>query len=132
LYEAGIKKKLQKLDGLEAWAMARAPITIVAIPGIFGEFIDRLPFEEVLKTESTFKREWRQLCRRLPARHRTTKVFSVKDLDYRSVPLEEVFEVGSIDGEEGMPLVRYIYLKPQFGSLETLGSLESKLSFYKE
>ncbi|NRA46041.1 MAG: hypothetical protein HRU09_13905 [Oligoflexales bacterium] len=107
-------------------------ITIVLIPGIFGEFIDNRPFEDVLsKQDSNFSREWQEKLRSQSKSQQLGKVFNFKEMQIVESPLSELTSVGSIDDAQGEALVKLIYLRPLFGSLETLGDIANKRSIYQ-
>ncbi len=121
--------------------LTRVPVTVVAFPGIFGEFVNVLPFEEVARTRhSAFAREWDRLLEQYRASHTPAEVertlfeehFSLGALRLdpaaRPVvrrPLGEMFGVGSIDDPRGNPLARVVVLRHHLDSLETVGSLEA-------
>ena len=50
-----IEAELEKLEQGEE-ELAQHPITIVIVPGIFGEFIKTRPFEEILSKDSEAKK----------------------------------------------------------------------------
>jgi hypothetical protein len=55
LYEEGVRTPNKDIDCKAAEAKLREkPLTIVLVPGIFGEFIDNRAFEEVFKGDKTF------------------------------------------------------------------------------
>ncbi len=104
------------------------PITIVIIPGIFGEFITHFPFHEVLADKtSAFAKEWAQAAIDHPT---VDPVFDLETLTTAARPMEDIIEASSIDNSDGKAVIRVVYLKPLIGSLETLGTLEDSSSLY--
>ncbi|MFK7827565.1 MAG: hypothetical protein AB8G05_25695 [Oligoflexales bacterium] len=133
LYKLSQKKLFSYIDDPEKFLRERnQPITIVLFPGIFGEFIDNRPFEEVLNNKnSSFYEEWN---RKLSAQTKTQqlgKVFNFKEMQVVESPLNQLISVGSIDSKSGKALVKLIYMRPLFGSLETLGDISNKRSIYQ-
>ena len=102
------------------------PVTLVVIPGIFGEFIEQLPFQEVIdQNNSRYHKKWQSTLEQVP-----DKVYSL--LEMKEVPchLSDVVKIGSIDeGERSFANV--IVLDAGSGSLETLGSLASNVEVFQ-
>lgn len=124
LYALGTKTPFHLVDSPEAIFTKQGPVTIVLVPGIFGEFIEKRPFEEVLGSGSFSARFTGAL------RGQTTSVYSLRSLDKVQIPLSEAASIGSLDNGSGQPLVNLILLRPGFASLETLGTLESNTETY--
>lgn len=124
LYSLGVKTPFQQVLNPESVFSRTGPITIVLVPGIFGEFIAKRPFEEVLDS-GTFNSQFSQALR-----ERTTQVYSLRALGKLPTPLSEAASIGSIDSATGNALVNLILLRPAFASLETLGTLESSVETY--
>lgn len=102
------------------------PVTFIVIPGIFGEFIDQLPFQSVLDdNKSRFSRKWRSSLEK--ARDKT---FSLLDREDAPRTLAQLVKVGSIE-QDNQTLCNIIVLKAESGSLETLGNLESNAAVYR-
>lgn len=109
--------------------LAKSPVTILIIPGIFGEFIEHTPFEEVLtQKDSRFAKDFTAALEKNPVRD---EVFDLETLAQKEVDLKEVLSFASLDNAEGKDMIRVIYLKPLFGSLETLGTLEDSALVYQ-
>jgi len=129
LYDDGVATPANEVDALDLDdALANHPITLVVIPGIFGEFILHYPFHEVLeKKDSAFAKEWATAA----VEHRAEDpVFDLETLAETPRDMKEIIEAASIDNAEGKAVVRVIYLKPLLGSLETLGTLEDSSKLY--
>jgi hypothetical protein len=109
-------------------ALEAKPVTIVVIPGIFGEFITHSPFDEVFKKQdSSFSKEWAHAFNAKPL---TDPVFDLETMANSEKKLSEIIEVASIDNAAGKAVIRLIYMKPLIGSLETLGTLEDSSKLY--
>lgn len=122
-------------DGVLEGELRRNPVHIVIVPGIFGEFIPVSPFEEVFRYGGAASVAWDKKLRALEAdptkkdlvRDRQFSAAAVKDVD-RS--MRDLVRVGSIDDQDGTPLVTVTYLKPEVGSLETFGTLDENADYY--
>ena len=116
----------QGTASLDADAILRKePITMVIIPGIFGEFIPTRAFEEVLAKESPDRRSFR--TRVAAAREAGNPIgsdstFDINALANKEVPLSEVVNVGNINDKDGKPLIRVVLMYTNFMSLESLGN----------
>lgn len=132
LYDYGASQPIRRVENIESTFAASGPIHVILVPGIFGEFIDSRPFEELLsKTDSTAARKWKSIAdatRNTPAG--TVQGYSVAKLADEPLPIDETIDVASIDDATGKPLVTLAFLKPRTGSLETLGSLEDSTNTY--
>jgi len=137
-YERGLEAPLALQrgpdGGLES-ELRRAPVHIVVVPGIFGEFIPVAPFEEVLRRGGTAQSDWARALAAAEAdpakadlvHDRQFSAAKTKDVE-RS--LRDLVRVGSIDDADGTPLVTVTYLKPELGSLETFGTLDENADYY--
>lgn len=125
LYEYGLGRAPQPINQLDSIYEKSGPITIVIVPGIYGEFIDTRPFDEALSQGGSFQQQWRGSLAAL-----TDSVYSLEQLGESEKGLDQLIDLASFDDEEGRNQVNLIYLKPLFGSLETLGSAEKINSIY--
>ena len=100
-------------------------ITIVLVPGVLGEFIDNSPFESVLAANSSLKKLVNELFK-----DKKEGVFLLSSLKRKKLPFNKVVRASSIDDETGRSLVDFIYLKPLFASLETVGNLDENNKIY--
>jgi len=131
LYELGVKAPFHRIENPEAAFQRSGPVTIVIVPGIFGEFIAHFPFEEILKNKgSAFARQFQAAWARARPADKTDAVFSMADVKHVERPLPQIIEVASIDDSHGRPLVKLVFLKPLFASLETLGKLSENTEVY--
>ncbi len=102
------------------------PVTFIVVPGIFGEFIDQLPFQSVLGANSSlFAIKWTSALKRVQDQR-----YSLLNLDSVARPLDQLVKIGSID-QGGRAFCNVIVLRAGGGSLETLGSLESNVEVYR-
>jgi hypothetical protein len=125
LYRAGVAHAATRVADADESFARTGPVTIVLVPGIFGEFIDNRPYEEVLRAGGSFRDRWEPA---LAAASDT--VYSLDALAEVERPLSELVNVASIDGPDGQPLVNYVLLRPLRGSLETLGTLDGNVQVY--
>lgn len=126
LYEAG-KTPVAEARDLDK-ALDAKPITIVIIPGIFGEFITHFPFNEVLtKKDSAFAKEWAKAA---DEKALTDPVFDLETMTTSEKKMTEITEAASLDNADGKAVIKLIYMKPLIGSLETLGTLEDSSQLY--
>jgi hypothetical protein len=127
LYSRGIRTPFESVDDVDR-ALRVYPITLVILPGICGEFIDHSPFHEVLGyTESRFAKIWKETLRQTPTLDQAFDLDPMKAVD---IDFDKLIQAASIDDETGQDLVRVLYLRPLFGSLETLGTLQGSSTVY--
>lgn len=102
------------------------PVTFVVIPGIFGEFIDQLPFQSVLGVNrSLFAKKWVSALKQVQDQR-----YSLLNLGSVARPLDQLVKIGSID-QGDRTFCNVIVLRAGGGTLETLGSLESNVEVYR-
>lgn len=101
------------------------PVTLVIIPGIWGEFIEQLPFQETFEQGGTFGKRWRNVLAR-----ETDTVYSLQNDAQEPHSLAELVPVASIDGPTGSPQTNLLLLRALRGSLETLGTLDDNAQVY--
>ncbi|MBC7659011.1 MAG: hypothetical protein H7249_04820 [Chitinophagaceae bacterium] len=127
LYKAGVDLPVDQTPPVEEGRSAQ-PVTIVIIPGVFGEFINDLPFNEVLSNKtSAFAEKWAQAIADHPA---TDPVYDFETMAETDHSLSEIIEAASLDDAQGRSLVRVLYMKPLYFSLESLGTLEDARTRY--
>jgi hypothetical protein len=113
----------------ETGAAPRHPVTFVIIPGIFGEFIDHIPYEEILQNgESSLAQTWSELS---SAPDFTDAVFDLESMQAQQRPMRELVQAGSLDDEAGRAQTRIILLKAPKTSLESLGTLAESAAIYQ-
>ena len=104
--------------------LRKKPVTMVIVPGIFGEFIQVRPFEDVLEKDSAFKKDFEaKVQAALAANSKDARdlTYVSSKLSFENRELDQLVHVGSIDDSQGRPLVRVVMLYAPFASLETLG-----------
>jgi hypothetical protein len=138
-------------DGLED-ILKEQDVHIVIVPGIFGEFIPRTPFDELFSGPSAKRTEWEAKSNECtsatdPAKNKpafakgdTTKAgcdlrYNVKELRQEWHPLAEannqgLIRVASLDDKNGKPLATVSYLRAGIGSLEDFGELADDNEVY--
>jgi pimeloyl-ACP methyl ester carboxylesterase len=108
-------------------ALRKEPITMVIVPGIFGEFIPTRGFEDVLMQPSQereqFKAAVEKAAKAGDANAKDSR-FSITALENKDVSLNDVINVGSLKGKDGKTLARVVLLYTDFMSLESLGDLK--------
>lgn len=108
------------------------PVTIVVVPGIFGEFIENTPFQELFDAGGSAAARFRDnLAAHAGAPEATDTAYSLDALGEREHSLDELVRVGSLDGADGKPLVNVVFLKPLLASLETVGTLDENAATYR-
>ncbi len=105
----------------------REPITIIILPGVLGEFIDSSPFEEILRSNSSLKRKVNRLFK-----NEKESVYFLSKMKPQKIKFNKLVVTGSIDDVLGRPMVKLIYLKPLFASLESLGRLNENNKIYEK
>ncbi len=117
----GLKRK--PASSAESLLAPERPVTFVVIPGIFGEFIEQVPFQSVIeKEDSLFRRKWQNTLDGI-----ADEAYSVLDSAQVACRLSDVVKIGSIDLID-RSYANVIVMKPAPGSLETLGSLASNVA----
>lgn len=132
LTAANQKTSLQpKLDSGDI--LKRHQITIVLIPGIFGEFIPTRAFEEVLAQPSAerdaFKLKVNAAIENGDSDGRDGS-FDLRNLKDSPRPLDELVNVGSLKGEDGQTVARVVLLYTPFMSLESMGNLKQNAEIF--
>ena len=129
LYTAGAKVPSASVNFVADFK--HGPVLLVVVPGVFGEFIAHSPFEEAFTNQNTaFAKQFHANLARLSGADATDPVFSLATMKFDEQPLTKVLDVTSIDDAHGKPLVKAVFLKPNFASLETLGTLEENAAIY--
>lgn len=123
-------------SALDAEAILRkTPLTLVVVPGIFGEFIDTRGFEDVLMKPSKDREDFQGKVKAAAA-VRDPSAFSLqyspKTLGNETVPLSDVVNVGSITDQEGQTLVKVVLLYTKFMSLESLQDAETQAKLFND
>ena len=132
LYKTGVNTPMQDIANLDGALTAEKPITIVIVPGIFGEFIRSSPYQEVFDTDNSAKKNWKSLTTETSDKNLTVDaVYSLDKLSDVPTKLNDLVAVSSIDNAAGKPLVNIIFLKPLFASLETLIPLRQATRIYE-
>lgn len=108
-------------------------LTIVIVPGIFGEFIKTRPFEEVFKRESSANKSFKTAVAQ--AKSRSSKsvqdsYWSMETYSDKEVSLDEVMDVGSIDREDGTEWIRLVLIKNKFMSTESIGDTSQRAALF--
>ena len=132
LYTQGTKLRTEPSADVES-LLRQQPITIVIVPGIFGEFIDTRAFEEILSDgNSAYSLAWKNAIQAHSADKEmsTDQVFSMKAMADQTVPLDSLVHVASLDAQDGTPLVRVVLFYAPRMSLETLGNARDKADLY--
>lgn len=107
------------------------PITLILLPGIFGEFIPLRPFEEILFKGGKFAETYQPKLDRELAR-----VFVLPEEVHYFKRLSEVVDLASYD-RDGRSLVNLAFFKPriehngkQVYTMETLGATKDNVKYY--
>ena len=117
-----------KVDPIDADAALRIkPLTIVIVPGVFGEFIPTRAFEEVLSQPSQDREDF---AAKVAATGATDSTYDVGLVRTKSVPLTDVIHVGSLKDSRGASVVRVVLLATELGSFETLGDNKSRAQIF--
>lgn len=113
--------------------LASRPITIVIVPGIFGEFIPTRGFEEVLKQPSVEREAFAaQTAAAIKANNpnATDRSFDIRELKEKPLPLNDLVNVGSLKGKSGKTIARVALFYTPFMSLESMGSLDGHAAMF--
>jgi hypothetical protein len=120
-------------------------LTVVIFPGIFGEFIHTLAFDEIFHDaqgrprDSAYRREW--LSKLIVARSQSAvnaamkkalvdprwDMEKLKDVD---VGMDQLVHVGSIDDADGKPLVNVVIFDVKLLSLDSLSDIASRAEIF--
>ncbi|RYG86138.1 hypothetical protein EON77_04350, partial [bacterium] len=130
LYEHGLRTPLRPASDLDA-PFAKGPVTIVVLPGIFGEFIGHSPYDHLFAEPDTrLDDAFRDALARAPEDKRTDTAYRLASLRDEARGLEELVEVSSLDDARGEARVNLVLLKAMEGSLETVGTLQESADVY--
>ena len=126
-YRKSLETPFQTIENPLSAIAQKGPATIIVVPGIFGEFIDDVPFETVLSdTQSSFYQKFHERLGGIE-----TSAYSIESLNNQNYPLNRLINVASIDDDVGKPIVNLIFLRPLRGSLETLGDISNNAQDYQ-
>jgi len=119
--------------------LKKNPVTLVVVPGIFGEFIDPLAFNEITGAQtSSLSRSFNQKMKDLSFAQGACKTgteshcdffFSLETMSLKQkmvsvASLDQLLSVSSIDDKDGNPLVKVILFKTPRMSLESMGQIK--------
>lgn len=104
----------------------KEPITIIVLPGVLGEFIDSSPFEKIFSSKSRFKSKVERLFKK-----EKEPVYFLSSMNSQQIKFTRLVRTGSIDDVLARPMVKLIYLKPMFASLESMGDLHENNLIYE-
>eukprot|EP00727_Mastigamoeba_balamuthi_P009504 m51a1_g5176 hypothetical protein (539) ;mRNA; r:153108-155111 len=99
-------------------AAGKAPVTIISLNGMAGEFVPRPALLAAYNASSVLAREFKQLLQAHP--RLTVPVWDNKRLSDVQVPLGELMLVGSVDAPDGTVLYNVVLLVQREMSLESL------------
>lgn len=105
-----------------------SPITVVIVPGVFGEFIPIDPFQEFFAAPSTFRSLFH---RRVADTRKQLPSFLLRDGAIKK-NLSDLIHVGSIRGKDGQELVPIIVFHTKEMSLESLGMIEDRAQIFSD
>ena len=130
-----MQKDLQKQVGaLEADKILESrPITMVIVPGIFGEFIPTRGFEDVLSQPSQDRTTFKGLVGAAHAANDPNAIDLSFDLYKQKEivkPLSDLIHVGNISNKAGKPIARVVLLFTPEMSLESMGGLEDHAAMF--
>jgi hypothetical protein len=122
LYESGVNIPLKSIFPLNKNIESNGPITYVLFPGITVEFSFSKPFHEIVSNQkSSFSKAAKNAILASSESLHTDPQFSLSELGEVPSKIENYMDFASLDSNTGKPLAQFIYLKPELGSLETLG-----------
>lgn len=132
LYEEGLKIPMAAIPAIDTIFHTKGPITIVIIPGIFGEFITTYPYADMIEnSQSSLSQHFQQALTQAEDQSLVVDAsFDFEAMKNRDLPLSTLIKMASIDDENGQPLVNVIVLKSPSFSAETLGSLQDNREIY--
>eukprot|EP00727_Mastigamoeba_balamuthi_P009499 m51a1_g5171 hypothetical protein (613) ;mRNA; r:139210-141973 len=99
-------------------AAGKAPVTIVSLNGMAGEFVPRPALSIAYNATSTFALVYKKMLRDHP--RLTVPVWDNRVLSDIEVPLGHVVMAGSVDAPDGTPLYNVVFFVQREGSLESL------------
>ncbi|RYZ75555.1 MAG: hypothetical protein EOP05_07520 [Proteobacteria bacterium] len=114
-------------------ALAKAPLTVVVVPGVFAEFIKVRAFEGAFAPTSAYAKQFAQVIAKASAQKNAAAfdvTFDSSKLQKTTVSLADVVSVGSLDDAKGNPQVKVIIFKTPFLSLESVGDQEQQAALF--
>ena len=131
MYLTGKKYPVDK-QNIPAKPSFNEPLTLILFPGFFGELTKYLPFDDLLhQGNSSFSRKFQSILEERNPHQDRDLAFSLDSMSDVEYNIEDLIEVGSIDDDEGQPIIQVIFLKPPFLSLESLSPMSHHLKYYK-
>ncbi len=113
--------------------LSEKEITLVIVPGIFGEFIETRAFEEIFrKTDSIFAKQWKTAASQARQKNPSgvlDSVFDIRTQAEMAMDLEKLIHTASVD-DNGKVLLKAVLLNAPRFSLETLGDSASRAQIY--
>jgi pimeloyl-ACP methyl ester carboxylesterase len=113
--------------------LARHPLTIVLVPGIFGEFIPTRAFEEVLAQASVdrdaFKAKVADAIRNNDPNGQDLS-YDFHQLKEKPLALNELVNVGTLKDKSGRAIAKVVLMFTPFMSLESMGTLTEHASMF--
>ena len=108
-------------------ALRKSPLTIVLVPGIFGEFIDTPIYKELMLNQSSSQKKlWMEKSKGLTDTHFSTEKYGATvtaENSLKQVPLSDLVLVSSIDDVDSKPLVKVILFMTPVLSLESVSDI---------
>ena len=108
--------------------LRKKQITLVIVPGIFGEFIPNRAFEEVFAANSSAKRAFANSVKNRADLKES--VFNLQQVKEIPANLDQILSVASIDDAAGQPLVKIVLLTTPMASLETLVDVKEQSDIF--
>lgn len=136
---------LKEKDLFNREALRKEPVTLIVVPGVFGEFIDPLAFNEVTGQQtSSLSRTFNQKIKEQLQTYGKCKTgteahcdyfFSLETMslkqDLVSVDsLDQLLSVTSIDDQDGTELVRIVLFKTPRMSLESISKIQEVAAIF--
>lgn len=130
-----IKKRLQNVLPSELMAHAQAMTmpalsfeseavpTFVVLPGVLGEFIEESPFDSLFLSESVASSIWKKNFAAGSVSDKQDLVHSIRSGKEELHSMDELVRVASLDSKDGKEKLRVVFLKPLFGSFETISTI---------
>ena len=127
-------------DLFDRESLRKNPVTLVVVPGVFGEFIDPLAFNEITGSQqSTLSPSFKNKIQSLSQSqglcqsggelhcdfHFSLDFMALDKSRVRVVALDELLSVTSLDDESGRPLVKIVLFKTPRMSLESVGEIQN-------
>lgn len=108
-------------------------LTLVIVPGVFGEMIHTRAFEEIFRDGADVDKYWRERVvyqRWVEPTATYAEQFSLEKMKSENIPIEELLSVGSIHDNQGEAVANVVLFNTKLLSLESMGDIRDRAALF--